>query len=198
MTSNWYVLRIKSRSEASVANELERDGYNCFLPQVKGLRRNKIMALAPLFPGYLFLQVEIRSSGAELARNRKGVLGWLRTDDNIPFIAEETIANIRRQVTEINGSGGLWKRFRPGDKVRVVSGKLDSPGKVTGEPDSAQGNVRVTLHLMGRTITARVPLHTLQPVNEQPRADSAPRRSRRTRGRGRWINSQAAVGAAQT
>lgn len=197
MTSKWFVLRIKSRSESLVAGELARNGYHCFLPRVKTLRPNQEFAYAPLFPGYLFLHIDIESADAEIARHRAGVLGWLRFDDSIPSISEEIVTDIRQRVLEINKTGGLWKRFRRGDRIRVVSGCLESLGEVTEEPDTSRGKVRVLLQLMGGMVAAHVPWHTLQSLSDEPESGRGPRRLRRTRGRGRRIQDRGAIGLAR-
>ncbi|MDA0768976.1 MAG: hypothetical protein O2821_01990, partial [Chloroflexi bacterium] len=121
MTRKWYVLRTKPRSENIVANDLERDGFVSFCPRVKTPRPKGDSTYAPLFPSYLFLQVELESQGAELTRDRSGVLGWLRFGDTIPWVPDEVIENIRMRVQVINREGGVWRHLQPGDRVRVLS-----------------------------------------------------------------------------
>lgn len=187
MTQKWYVLRVKSRAERLVASQLERDGFVAFLPCVENPRPNARSVFAPLFPGYLFLRVDIDSADAKLARERSGVLGWLRFGDTIPFLTNEIVNRIRRRVQEINSAGGHWRRFRQGEIVRVVAGNLESLGQVVDEPESANGQVRVLLDFMGRMVSARVPWHALSPMNQEPEIVRPRQLPRRTRGKGRWI-----------
>lgn len=188
MTRKWYVLRTRPRSEHLVANELDRNGFNSFCPRVKTPRPDACDIFSPLFPGYLFLQIDMPADGASLTRDRPGILGWLRFGDTIPSVPDEVVANIRRRVQEINNDGGLWRRFRQGDRVRVISGKLESLAEVLEETVTVHGHVRVMLDFMGRMIPAQVPLHSLSPIDgEQAFGQRSRRPARRTRGRGRWI-----------
>lgn len=192
MTQKWYVLRTKPRSEKIVANGLERDGFASYCPNVRTPKPNAESTLTPLYPGYIFLRIEMETEGADLTSDRDGVLSWLRFGDTIPWVPDEVVANIRQQVRMINRDGGVWRHFRPGDRVRVDSGKLESLAEVIEESVATQGGqVRVLLDFMGRTVPAQVPLHNVRPINTESVVDNRPLRlPRRTRGKGRWIREQ--------
>ncbi|MGA9886725.1 MAG: transcription termination/antitermination NusG family protein, partial [Candidatus Acidiferrales bacterium] len=53
----WFALQVRTRQEASVAQQLNGQGYERFLPLYKVRKRwsDRIKEVnAPLFPGYLF------------------------------------------------------------------------------------------------------------------------------------------------
>jgi transcriptional antiterminator RfaH len=192
MTQKWYVLRTKPRSEKIVTNGLERDGFASYCPNVRTPIPNAKSTLTPLYPGYIFLRIEMESEGADLTSDRLGVLGWLRFGDTIPWVPDEVVANIRQRVRMINKDGGAWRHFRPGDRVQVVSGKLESIAEVIEEAVTTQGGqVRVLLDFMGRTVPAQVPWQDVRPIEAESVVANRPHRlPRRTRGRGRWIRGQ--------
>ena len=100
---------------------------------------------------------------------------------------EEVITELKLRVDRINRDGGLWRRFRTGEKVNVVSGNVETLAEVVSEAKSPEGRVKVLLNFMGRMVEAQVPRHSLWPAEG---ASAAARRlPRRTRGRGRWIHS---------
>ena len=43
----------------------------------------------------------------------------------------------------------MWRRYQPGEPVRVISGNIDKLGEVLEEGKSAQGRVRVLMEFMG-------------------------------------------------
>jgi transcriptional antiterminator RfaH len=187
LNNNWYVLRVKSRAESKVASQLNRDAFTTFYPRIKTPRPNSGPVLMPLFPGYLFLQIDINSADAMLTHDRSGVLGWLRFGDTSPFLTNEIVNKIKQRENEINNAGGQWRNFRPGEMVHVISGNLVSLGEVLKEPDSSNQHIRVLLDFMGRKVSARVPWHALSPINPELQKVQPRKLPRRTRGRGRWI-----------
>jgi len=198
LTRQWYVLRTRPRSEGFVASALENDGFTLFFPRVRTPRRRQGYEFAPLFPRYLFLRIDIEAQDLKSVHGLPGVQGWVRFGGTVPSVPDEVVADLRQMVKEINGEGGLWTRFQPGDIVRVVSGKMDSLGRVLERPQSPDARVRVLLDFMGRTVSAQVPWHDLYPTRVGLDAEKSQPRGRRTRGRGRWIRGfgpRVAVGA---
>src|SRR5579884_1307286 len=58
----WYAVKVRSRSEAAIAAVLKHKGYEVFLPTYKQSRRysDRIRKVdAPLFPGYLFSNLDV-------------------------------------------------------------------------------------------------------------------------------------------
>ena len=185
MAERWYIVRTRPRAEYLAAEELGRDGFEIFFPRVKSPHSPISHGDTPLFPGYLFLRCDPEAGGWPSFRLAHGVLGWLNFGGVIPAIPNEVVAELTRRVEAINKAKGLWQRFHPGEKVRVVSGKLESFAEIVEEAKSPQARAVVLLQFMGRLVKAQVPWESLRPVDGQPQEyDRAPRR---TRGRRRWI-----------
>jgi transcriptional antiterminator RfaH len=185
MTQRWYVIRTKPQSEYIAAAALEGDGHELFFPRVQTPQPRAGREDSPLFPGYLFLRYDLERQDRSAISDLPGVTGWVRFNGVTPPMPDEVIADLALRVEAINRRGGLWKQFRPGDTVRVVSGKLESLAQVLEGPKSPQSRARVLLDFMGRLVEAQVPWSSLQPTSESQVDNS--RRPRRTRGKGRWI-----------
>lgn len=187
MTQRWYALRTKPHSEYLAASALERDGFHLFFPRLRSPRSQQGHRYAPLFPGYIFLRFDMETQNVASVHALPGILGWVRFGGAVPHVPDEVIADQAKRVEEINSKGGLWSRFQPGDRVRVVSGNVDRLGQVLEEPRSPQARVRVLLDFMGRMVSAQVAWHNLHTIQEEPDTEGSRIRGRRTRGRGRWI-----------
>jgi transcription antitermination factor NusG len=118
------------------------------------------------------------------------VLGWVRFDGVASSIADDIVDELARRVESINDNGGLWIRYKPGQKVRVVSGQFESLAQVAEEPTSSDSKVRVLLEFMGQLVSAEVPWSDLHIAPEDSRGDANHGGRRRTRGRGRWIRNR--------
>jgi len=108
--------------------------------------------------------------------------------DVTPSIPDDVVDDLRQRVDSLNGDHGLWRKYRVGETVRVVSETLESLAEVVEEAKSPQAKALVLLQFMGRLVPTRVPWANLQPVEKQP--EEKVRLPRRTRGRGRWVKGQ--------
>ena len=190
MTRSWHVVRTKPRSEYRAAAALEREGFELFLPLIQTLRPQGGYTKAPLFPGYIFLRYDWENQEWPSVRTLPGIFGWLRLGGVVPSVPDEVITGLVQRSEAINQGGGLWTRFRRGQRVRVVSDKIESLAQVLEEPSSPEARVRVLLQFMGRMVSAQVPWSSLQPLHgAQAAVGPEDRATRRTRGGGRWIRS---------
>ena len=185
MTAKWYVLRTEPRAEYQSASELGRDGFEIFFPTVKSPQARLGHKDTPLFPGYIFLRCDSETTGWPSFRPAHRVAEWVRFDGVIPTVPDDVIADLAQRVAALNASTGLWRRFRRGERVRVVLGDLESLGEVLEEAKTPQARALVLLQFMGRLVQAQVPWSDLQPVQDRP--PEKVRIPRRTRGGGRWV-----------
>ena len=91
MGKSWYTIRTKPQSEYVATAELERQGFEVFLPCVRSPQprfgRNDI----PLFPGYLFLNCDLNSPDVPSFGVAPHVLGGLNFDGLIPPMPDDAI-----------------------------------------------------------------------------------------------------------
>lgn len=192
MTRSWYVVRTKPHSEYLAADALRMEGYEHFFPRIQAVQRRTGKKEIPLFPGYLFVRCDVDGGQWSAIGLLPGILGWVRFDGIASSITDDVVDELARRVESINDNGGLWIRYKPGQKVRVVSGQFESLAQVAEEPTSSDSKVRVLLEFMGQLVSAEVPWSDLRVASEDSRSDSKWHRRRRTRGRGRWIRGQGA------
>ena len=186
MALRWYVVRTKPRSEYVAARALRREGYEHLFPRVVAPQRRFGRPETPLFPGYLFVRWDVDGGLWPPIARLPGILGLLRFEGILPPVPDEIMGELARRVESINERGGLWTRFKRGQAVRVVSGKLESLARVVDEPRSPSSRVRVLMDFMGQLVSAEVPGGDLRPVEGPPDVDMR-WGHRRTRGRGRWV-----------
>ena len=186
MAEHWYVLRTKPRSEALAGAEMERSGYEVLLPLVEESNPLRGRTVAPLFPGYLFLRCGDGLTEFPSLSLRSHVLGWVNFGGAIPTVPDEIINALKDQLDTIGQGGGLWKQYEAGEMVEVVSGNVQSMATVVEAPKSPQAKVKVLMEFMGRLVSAQVPWENLRQSNQTE--VKVPRRGRRTRGGGRWLN----------
>ncbi len=65
-TTGWYLVHTKPRQEDVALANLQRQGYDCYLPQmrIERIRRRKAeIATEPMFPRYLFIRLDSSDQG---------------------------------------------------------------------------------------------------------------------------------------
>ena len=119
---DWYVAKIKPHADRMCALSMASDDVETYAPEIvvpKGGRQ----VTEPLFPGYLFVRLDVRSDAWRRIRWGQGVHYFLPNRlDPVP-VGEELIADLRSRVGEWNGEG--WtKAFGLGDPVSLQTGAL--------------------------------------------------------------------------
>ncbi|MCE2463811.1 MAG: hypothetical protein J4F46_07875 [Dehalococcoidia bacterium] len=107
----------------------------------------------------------------------------------MPSLPDGVVNELYQRARAISRNGGLWPRLKPGDRVRVAFGPLNSLAEVVEGAESPGARVRVLMEFLGRMIEARVPFGSVQQAGVVRYAvQQDTRLSRQTRGRRRWIN----------
>lgn len=189
MVSHWYVVRTRPNAEQAASLGLERSGFRVFSPQVKSWLSAVSHRHVPLFPGYLFLQCNMAEQGWPSLDRQPHILGLVRFGGITPAVSDDVIGALDRRVRELNGGGELWSRYRPGERVRVRIGSVESLAEVVREPRSPYAKLRVLMEFLGRRVHADVACEDVRPIENRVYLGIEPPEPlpRRTRGRGRWV-----------
>ena len=193
MSLRWYLARTRPLAEYMARDNLATVGVQAFLPCSRTQTPRPGHRDAPLFPGYLFVRYDVEGLGWGHLSRVPQIVGPVAFGGDVPPVPDEVIEELDNRVNAIEARGGLWRRFRAGERVHVALGHIESLGRVIQETTSSQGRVRVLLEFLGRQVEAQVPGWGLSPVAEGDSVthghdDTVKRRPQRhTRGGGRWI-----------
>jgi transcriptional antiterminator RfaH len=124
--SRWYVAQTRPHAENKASEHLRRQGFEIYLPRYMKQRRHARRIdtiMAPLFPSYIFVAVDMTTQRWLSIQSTVGVARLVRDGDRpapVPLRVIETLM----AHEDANGLIRLERapRFAPGDKVRVVAG----------------------------------------------------------------------------
>ena len=188
MSVKWYAARTKPKAEYLARYHLETAGVEVFMPCVQTLPIRPGHQDTPLFPGYIFVHYDLENQGTGFLRRCPDLLGLVQFGGEVPAIPDEVIDYVAERANAINGTGGLWHSFQPGETVRVTLGPTESLAEVIEGAKSPEARVRVLLELLGHLVEAKVPWRNVQPVSANGIMwNLTGKRPRRTRGNGRWV-----------
>ncbi len=143
----WFAVNTNPKCERLVHDILRRESFEVFLPKIV----NKKQAVENLFPGYLFVRLDLDSPAWVKIKYLHGVRKIL-TFGNMPLpIPEAIIAAIKNR--DYAQKAATW---RSGDKVTFTKGPFAGlEGKFTGEV-SGKERIKVLLTAVQRAITVEV------------------------------------------
>ena len=173
----WFALQVWSRRESLTATYLQGQGYECFLPLSKSIRRwsDRMKEVEqPLFPGYLFCRFDLHNRGPILMTPGVWqIVGMGRT----PMPVEESEVEAIRQALASGLPSQLWPYLRIGQRVRVNHGCLNN---LEGILINFKGSNRVVLSvtLLQRSVAMEIDLAWVTPVNDAKRVPSRVLRER--------------------
>ncbi len=166
LRENWYVAATQPAREELAASELGRQGFRPFFPRIMRTVRHarKISTRrAALFPGYIFVQLDL---GRQRWRSINGTTGVraLVTDGERPLPLPGGLVEHFVQATNASGVVDLGAGLRPGDEVRLVSGPFAELSAVLDRLD-AGGRARVLIKIMNGEIALTMKREDLVPLS---------------------------------
>jgi transcriptional antiterminator RfaH len=167
----WYAVQTKPRVEEQAKAALSHKGLLVYLPMVKVARVNpRARPVAPLFPGYLFVQTDLDEVGQSAINRVPGVVRLVSFGSDPVAVPDSVIQHIQHRVAQVQESGELGLGpLRQGDRVRITSGPLRDLDAVFDQPLSAKGRARVLIEFLGRLTAAEVDLSTLDKLDQRDR-----------------------------
>jgi len=151
----WYAIWTRSRHEHVVRDQLERKGYEAFLPTIPKWSRWKDRKKKidwPLFPGYCFARFDNRVRLPILKCT--GVVTIVSFDGEIVAIPDFEIDGIRRLV-ESDLQFDPCPLIREGMRVEVIHGPLKGVvGRLTRK--GAHARLVLAVDLIGQAVSVEV------------------------------------------
>lgn len=159
--SEWFVAQTQPRKEAVAMQNLHNQGFRAYCPRVKRTRRHARRfetVSEPLFPGYVFVGIDVAEQPWRSVNGTFGVSRIL-TDGARPVALQDGLVEHLMSVT--GAPRGIAADDSPlGQDVRLRTGPFaDFVGCIVGM--SAGNRVRILLRLMNREITVSANLSEL-------------------------------------
>ena len=157
----WYVVHTKPKQEARALENLQNQGYVCFLPmiQVQKLRRQKVQWVTePMFSRYLFIQLDDQTQNWGPIRSTLGVSKLVSFGPQPTKVPAELVELLQQAPQET-----IERMFAPGDTVQVASGPLQG---LEGQYLQHDGETRafVLIDLLGQPQKLRLAVESLRVV----------------------------------
>ena len=157
--SGWYVVQTQINAELKAARNLLRQGFEIYLPRYLKRRSHarKIEKVpAPLFPRYMFVQIDMATQRWRSIQSTFGVSHLVLQGSDPARVAPQVIDSLRAREDD-GGYVALDKRpkFALGEKVWVLAGVFaENFGLFDGMADRER--IAILLDLLGRKVRVSI------------------------------------------
>lgn len=122
-TESWYLVHTKPRQEDIALANLERQGYACYLPQmrIERVRRRKAeVTTEPMFPRYLFIRLDSSDQGKSWSpiRSTLGVSQLVHFGAKAAKVDDNLVDLLRQRERALPTEA----MFHSGDSVVITDG----------------------------------------------------------------------------
>ena len=161
----WYVVQSQPHKEIYSATQLRNQGFRPFVPRIrKTVRHARQMTsvLAPLFPRYLFVSLDLSRDRWRSVRGTFGVSSLVMEGDRPAPVPDGVVEQLIAHTTKSEVID-FRHELAPGQTVRFLRGPFaEKFGRLVSL--DATGRVSVLLSIMGSERSAKVPAESLMPV----------------------------------
>ena len=159
----WYVVRTKTGAEERAVWHLKNQGFESYLPryrkQVRHARKTAAV-LRPLFPGYVFVCMDLGQQRWRAINGTFGVISLVQFGAAPLPISTVIINAIREREDAVGAVNVMPDGLKAGDQVRVREGAFADYTALLEEV-SDDKRVILLLDLMGRAVRVSVPMESL-------------------------------------
>jgi transcriptional antiterminator NusG len=163
MAKRWYIVHAYSNFENKVAEAIKlgakQQGLEALIDEVvvptermvEVRRGRKVESDRKLFPGYVFVKMEMTDAALVMIKNTPKVTGFLGQDNKPRPIPDAEAAVMLKQV-EVAGETAPRPTvsFEIGETVRVSAGPFESLNGKVEEVDDERARLKVAVSIFGR------------------------------------------------
>lgn len=147
----WYLVQLKPNSRHIAERNLWRQGFRTFLPHHRETRRVRgafVTKAHPLFPGYLFVLLDMAGAGWRSVNSTLGV-SRLVSFGSLPSPVPNGLVEELSSRCDNDGNLTMSRALRTGDEITLSKGPF-ADFLATIEKIDADRRVWLLLDIMGR------------------------------------------------
>jgi transcriptional antiterminator RfaH len=155
-TTAWYLVHTKPRQEDVALANLQRQGYECYLPQmrIERIRRRKAeIATEPMFPRYLFIRLDSSDQGKSWSpiRSTLGVSQLVHFGSRAAKV-DDALVELLRQREQAMPMDAL---FHSGDSVVITDGPFAGIEAIYQTAD-AERRAFILLEILSKPVSMQI------------------------------------------
>ncbi|THB66370.1 MAG: transcription/translation regulatory transformer protein RfaH [Gammaproteobacteria bacterium] len=158
-SDKWYLIQCKKGQEERALLNLANQKFHCYKPSIRieKITKGKIIEKKePLFPGYLFIQLNKLQSNWSVIRSTRGVLKLVAFGREPLPVDSELIKQLKKR----EDIPPLKPAINKGDRIKIENGPFAQVNAIFDELDGEKRAI-VLLNLMNTWQRVKIPLEQL-------------------------------------
>lgn len=156
----WYALQHKPAQGDRALTHLQNQEIVCFYPKItvekiKAGKRTK--KLEPLFPGYLFVNLEQTDPMWAKLRSTRGVLRIVGFANKPAAISDDVIQHVKQSLDSVTEQGGI----KPGQAIQLEEGPFTGINAIFQAYDG-EARAIVLINFMQKQQQVKVPVSSIK------------------------------------
>ena len=163
LDKKWYIVQIKPNSYHTATQNLERQGFETYLPKIEITQRkeNKFFVKnAYVFPGYMFMCFDMHSISWTKINSTYGVSKILTFNKKPSEISSDFILALKNRY-EINDNPTRKETLKQGDSIKFFAGPF---AELIAKVESVDENNRIWVLLEAMGGYRKLKLQKNQPI----------------------------------
>ncbi len=163
----WYLVYSKPQQERLALENLERQGYEAYLPFIRSRRRRGgryVSVIEPMFPRYLFLHLSDETDNWGPIRSTIGVSKLVRFGDMPARVPDGLVATLKSREDNSGVQDLPLADFKSGDRVRIVEGPMAGYQGIFRARTSRE-RVVVLLEIVGQSARVQLAAGHIEPAS---------------------------------
>jgi transcriptional antiterminator RfaH len=160
--ASWFLAQLKPNSYRIAQRNLAQQGFATFLPMTEETRRLRgvfVTQLRPLFPGYIFVALDMRQGSWRAVNSTIGVTRLVRLGPHPTQVPTELIQHLQRGC-DPSGRLRAQQHLTPGDTVMLRRGPF-AEFVATIDSVAPDQRVWVLMEIMGASTRVAVSAENL-------------------------------------
>lgn len=164
---SWYLIMSKPRQEAVARENLQRQGYEVYLPRLHVRRRRNgkfVRVIEAMFPRYFFIHLDQSQDNWSPIRSTYGVSGMVSFGFK-PARIDDQLIDALKQCEDESGIQVIPEvELSTGDNVRVVEGVMSGYQGIF-QAKTGKERVVILLEVAGKSTEVEVPADKIERVS---------------------------------
>ena len=163
--AEWLCVMCKTQQENTAEDNLKRQGFRVYLPTAPNKSRKQgrvTKIIKAMFPGYLFIEVDLQSQDLSVIRSTLGCIALLRQGVHPAVVPKQVMASIVEAEAVLRGRFNSDQGFTPGARYELLEQGFQGH-TATFLALEGKERARVLVTLLNSQQEVKVPTHRLGP-----------------------------------
>ena len=161
--TNWLCIMCKTQQERTAQANLKRQGFTVYLPTApnKSRKQGRVTTdIKAMFPGYLFIEADLRHQDLSVIRSTLGCIAFLRHGVGPALVPNQVMVSIKEAENILHGRFEINQGFTPGNKYELLGQGFNGHTAMFLALDGKE-RARVLVTLLNAEHEVKIPVSSL-------------------------------------